>query len=133
MTLTEEQTRLVKVNRETKELKLAELRGELVRKDVVQKTMEKIVGAFKSRVLALPKRLAPLLVARSQVVEIEALLEKEVHDALRELSVGGLLKGSGDESDSTTAQVDGERVGRSEKKVKPRGKRRAGAVEDGEG
>lgn len=123
--LTEERTKLAKVTRETKELELAVLRGSVIKKETAKKHIEQIIGAVRSRLLALPKRLAPVLVARTHIPEIQELIEKEVYDALRELSTDRkLFGGNSDDDHRSTPEADSERVGRRKKNVKRGRKRR---------
>lgn len=133
-TLGYERMLLARANRQIKELNLARMRGEMIETEGAKKHVEKIIGAFKAKILALPKRLAPLLISRSQINEIQALLEKEIHEALRELSTRDGLFGSGGNADGGPAPgPNRKRVGRPKKNVKLGGERGAGKVENGEG
>lgn len=84
-------TGLRKIDLKTKILerqtKLEERRGQLVEKaDVIRAQVEREL-AFKHVVMALPKRLSPLLVGKGRV-EIEAILTQACTDALRHLAAG---------------------------------------------
>lgn len=122
------------------ELDLALKRGDAVSLQVVAKRWAGMVTAFKYRCLAIPAKLAPVLVAETDLVAVRGMLEREIHEALDELtehepetevrdSAGGAprskgeAQGSGGLSEAAT-DVDGERVGRQVSKVKPRGIRR---------
>lgn len=78
-----------KVNAEAaiKELALAKARGEAVSIDLVERQWATIFSNVKTRLLAIPSRLAPLIPScGDSVVEIEAMLDKEVKAVLRALA-----------------------------------------------
>ena len=61
-------------------------RGELVEVEVVESEWVRQAQDFKSRMLALPTKAAPLVVGSGNLREIHKTLEEMVHEALRELS-----------------------------------------------
>lgn len=70
-----------------RQMKVAERRGQLVEKSEVIRAQVERELAFKHVIMALPKRLSPLLVGKGRV-EIEAILTQACTDALRHLSSG---------------------------------------------
>lgn len=128
------------------ELDLALKRGDAVSLAVVAKRWEGMVTAFKYRCLAIPAKLAPALVAETDLVIARGMLEREIHEALDELTdyepeaeirdIAGGSRGDPGEDQAgsgigeAAADVDSERVGGSVPRVKPRGVRRARHLEN---
>ena len=67
-------------------LKLAEMRGELIRTDAVRAVMSNIFATTREAVLQMPARLAPLLAAESAPAAVQNLLHAELHAALESLA-----------------------------------------------
>ena len=67
-------------------LKLAEMRGELIRTDAVRAVMSNIFATTREAVLQMPARLAPLLAAESDPAAVQNLLHAELHAALESLA-----------------------------------------------
>jgi len=79
------QTRLVTAQAELKEAELAEQRGELHRASAIAKVWTDNVINAKIRFLAIPNKLAPVLVGHD-VKTIQKKLEDEIKEALIELA-----------------------------------------------
>lgn len=79
------QTRLVTAQAELKENELAEQRGELHRSSAVAKVWTDNVINAKMRLLAIPNKLAPVLVGQD-VKAIREKIEDEIKEALTELA-----------------------------------------------
>ncbi|GAQ24231.1 hypothetical protein [Tepidanaerobacter syntrophicus] len=75
-----------RAKREKAELELAHLKGELHHSADVEKVMNDMLGAFRSKLLALPAKLAPMLIAQNTVATIQDMLQNEIYEALKELS-----------------------------------------------
>ena len=73
---------------ELKEFQLAEKRGSLIRVDDVAAILEDELANVRSRLLAMPGRLAPIVVGMTDPAAIEAKLREEVTGALSELTQG---------------------------------------------
>lgn len=71
---------------ESAELKVAELRGELIRVSAVETVWSASLAATREHLLQVRARLAPLLAAESDVFKIEQLLDAEHNQALQLLS-----------------------------------------------
>lgn len=77
------------------ELDLAQKRGNLLDASVVSETWSHQVLIAKGRLLAIPNRLAPIVVGMGDMREIELAIRDEIYSALTELST--------DESPTDTA------------------------------
>ena len=83
--LREERLALLRLDRELREIELAEKRGQLVAIADVEKAMSDLVLTAKARIMGLAPRLAADLVAETSRVMIQAKVEKEVRAALSHL------------------------------------------------
>lgn len=79
-----ERARLTKAQADHEELKVATLRGELLRSSDVERVQGAMVTAFRARALAIPTRAAPQVVGMDQT-EAEAFLGDLVFEALEEM------------------------------------------------
>jgi phage terminase Nu1 subunit (DNA packaging protein) len=84
--LTREKTLLTRANRQKVELELQIMRGELHRSEDVRRVMNNMLGAFRARVLAIPSKTAPQLLAQTDLAVVQDIIKKEVYEALQELS-----------------------------------------------
>jgi hypothetical protein len=81
----EERLALLRVDRELREIALAEKRGQLVAIVDVEKTMSDLVLTTKARMMGVAPRLAADLVGETSRVMIQAKVEKEIRAALTHL------------------------------------------------
>lgn len=77
---------LERAKREKVELELAAMRGQMHYSEDVERVMNDMLSNFRSKLLALPTRAAPMLIARNDIGDIQELLYKEVLEVLKELS-----------------------------------------------
>lgn len=75
-----------KAKREKAEMELAHLKKQMHHASEVEKVMNQMLSDFRARLLGLPSKVAPSLVAREDINLIESLIQKEVYEALTELS-----------------------------------------------
>ncbi|ARK25991.1 hypothetical protein SporoP37_15805 [Sporosarcina sp. P37] len=75
-----------KAKREKAEIELAHIKNEMHRSEEVEKVLNHMVMAFRSKMLSLPTKVALMLVNKFDPKQIEAILEQNVHEALNELS-----------------------------------------------
>jgi phage terminase Nu1 subunit (DNA packaging protein) len=75
-----------KIKRETAEIQLAELRGNMHNADDVKRVLTGMLITFKSKILAIPGAVAARLTNQSNPNVISTVLTKEVKTALQELS-----------------------------------------------
>lgn len=126
------------------ELDLSIRRGDAVSLNDTAAAWEGMAVAFRNKMLGLPAKLAPVLVAETDLATARGTLEREVHEALEELSsyepVRDIRRGAGSAAGSdqggsgdgeAAAAVNGEPVGGSVPAAKPRKQRRARPVADG--
>lgn len=86
--LTREKTRLTKAQADRVELEVEELRGSLVRVEAVEIELGDLVTAARAKLLALPGKAAPLVMAADNLVQAERILRDLVYEALTELANG---------------------------------------------
>lgn len=72
--------------REKLDLELAAMRGTMHKSEDVEKVMNDMLANFRSKILALPSKAAPRLIAREDIGEIQDILQLEMLEALNELS-----------------------------------------------
>lgn len=122
--------------REKLEIELRRSRGELVEVRLAAFMLEQIIAACRAHLLALPTKLAPLVLGAKTLRQCKAKLEAGVDEALHELSRINVaqLGAAGEGGDvGAPAEADGERLGRSRKSAQRRGQRRARKMDDGKG
>lgn len=75
-----------KAKREKAEIELSHIKKEMHKADEVEKVLNHMLASFRSKMLALPSKAALLLSSKENPKEIEALLERDIYEALGELS-----------------------------------------------
>ena len=83
--LEEEKAVHERVKRHISELKLQTMKGDLHKSEDVERVMTDMLVSVKTKLLSMPMKLAPLLVARNEVDYIRAVISKEVIETLKEL------------------------------------------------
>ena len=83
--LEDEKTRLTKAQADMKEIELAEKKQQLLKKAEVEDTWIKIITYFKTKILTIPGKMAPILIGAKDTAEIKDLLEAQVYESLAEL------------------------------------------------
>lgn len=81
-----ERAKLVKVKRESEEIELSIKRKELHKADEIEKVMVDMLLKFKSRLMAMPSKLSPIMAKKTDKTEIFKIIKNNVYDALNELS-----------------------------------------------
>jgi phage terminase Nu1 subunit (DNA packaging protein) len=84
--LYEEKTRLTKAQADKVELENAVTEGELMLAAEVGKTWGNVITACKSRLLAIPIKLAHEVSVLDDPIQIQEIIESEIYEALIELS-----------------------------------------------
>lgn len=79
-------TRREKAEASMAELRLAELRGELIQVAAVRAAFGAALTATRDRLLSIPDRLAPVLAAESAPQRVHEVMSAEIRDALAQLS-----------------------------------------------
>lgn len=75
-----------RIKREIAELNLAEMKGQIHYADDVEKVMNDMLSNFRSKVLSMASKLAPILIARNDINQIQDMINKEAYEVLEELS-----------------------------------------------
>lgn len=75
-----------KAKREKAEIELAHIKREMHKADEVERVLNHMVMAFRSKMLSLPSKSALLLASKDDPKVIEALLERDINEALNELA-----------------------------------------------
>lgn len=83
--LEEEKAIHERVKRHISELKLQIMQGELHKSKDVERVMTDMLVALKTKLLSMPSKLAPVLVARNDIEFIKSMINREVLEALNEL------------------------------------------------
>lgn len=129
------------------EYDLAEKRGDVIPIEAIARMVTEDYTRLRTRLLAMPSKLAPLLAVITTPEEARDILDGALEEALSELASNSYLDDEGDRDGSggdrgapaqdeagagrgasAAAEADGQRVGRPRAKAQPRGKRGAGAV-----
>lgn len=76
---------LEKAKREKAELELKVMRGELHLAEDVEQVMNDMLANFRGKILSMPSKLSPMLVARDNVNNIQDIIEKNCFEVLDEL------------------------------------------------
>lgn len=74
-----------RVKRHISELKLKTMQGELHKSEDVERVMTDMLISIKSKLLSMPSKLAPMLVARNDIDFIKRTISAEVLEVLNEL------------------------------------------------
>jgi phage terminase Nu1 subunit (DNA packaging protein) len=93
-----ERMRLLRAHAELKEMELATSRSQLVAVEDVDKMLADFVLTTKSRILAIPPRLAPELVGETSRIMVQAKIQRAIDQTLRVLAQSS-------RADGTTAQT----------------------------
>ncbi len=81
-----ERAKLVRAKRESQELELQLQKNELHTTEDVEKVMTDMLIRFKTRLMAVPAKLSPVLAKKTKEVEIFKLMKSALDEALEELS-----------------------------------------------
>ncbi|EJO5349060.1 hypothetical protein NRP93_003212 [Clostridium botulinum] len=77
---------LERVKREKVELELAAMRGQMHHSEDVERVMNDMLSNFRSKLLALPTKASPMLIARDDIGSIQEILHNQILEVLQELS-----------------------------------------------
>lgn len=90
--ITEEKTKLVAAQAEERQLLVQKLKGELIDAEDVARVWGDYVGNVRSKLLALPSKLAHQILTIDNYGEAEQMIKELVHEALEELVNDGIPK-----------------------------------------
>ena len=130
-----EKARLTKNQADEKGLQVAQLRGDLIPREVVLATWQAYSANVRAKLLSLPTKAAHAAIAATELHEIEEVLKAQVYEALGELTSDGIPDGyrgvsEGIGSVHASSESDSEPVGGQVPKTKSGGKRRTRAMEN---
>src|SRR5579859_949158 len=134
--LEEERARLASEQADKAAMENRRMRRELLPASQVQTQLERLFGAIRSHLLALPTKLAPQVLVRPELPAVQAALRDGIHVALHDLERFELTDEpaesdqDGAEGVSAASDPDRKSVGRRRKAAKPRVQRRTGPVAD---
>lgn len=86
--------RIKRARAEREEIELAQLRGELVPLAGVVRHWQTMAAAMRNRLLTLPPTAAPVIAPTGKVADVQAKLERMVHEALDEIAGDGAPPGT---------------------------------------
>lgn len=75
-----------RIKREIAEINLAKIKGEVHESKDVEAVMNNMLANFRARMIGVPAKVAPMLIARDNIAVIQSYIEKEILEALEELS-----------------------------------------------
>lgn len=81
-----ERAKLVRVKRESQELELRLRRGELHESTEIEQVMVDTLVKFKTRLMAIPAKLSPILAKKKNQTEIFKIMKTAMDETLEELS-----------------------------------------------
>lgn len=139
LSLTDERTRLTRINADRKQLELEKMRGETIDTERAQQVWAAVMQNVVNKLELLPAKLPPMAYGLT-IPEIKALVEKMLNEVRNEIANPDLKDlarmASGKRASkhgSPKAAPHGKRLGRSKPGAKSGGKRGARKVVHGEG
>lgn len=138
LSLTDERTRLTRINADQKQFNLELARGDVINTRKAQSLWSSVMENIVGKIDAITSKLAPMAFGRT-IPEIKSLTERMVYEVKSEIANPDLAAiarmGSHKRTTEPTAAKTAahrKRVGRSKTNTKPRGKRGAGTVVHGQ-
>ena len=126
MTLTDERSRLTKINADRKELMLRKERGELIETEKAMYLWGQVAMVIRSKLLSFPTKLAPLVLGYKSLVELKAVIEKFIEEVLIEVANPNLkdyrvaIRGGSDKNVKAATKANHKSMGRQRKGIKSR-------------
>jgi phage terminase Nu1 subunit (DNA packaging protein) len=74
-----------KAKRQIAELELAQMKGTMHKAEDVEKVMGNMLTAFRTKILNIPTKIAPHLIAQNEISLIQDIIQKEIYEVLTEL------------------------------------------------
>jgi phage terminase Nu1 subunit (DNA packaging protein) len=102
-----EKARLTKLQADREELRVAELKKELIRVDFAEKAWSSVVAAFRSRMLVIPDRVASLTANNEVKQELKTLIY-EALDELSKLNADQFVPGDTEDATLGPEDIDAE-------------------------
>jgi hypothetical protein len=139
LSLTDERTRLTRINADRRQLELEKMRGETIDTEKAQRVWAAVMQNIVNKIEIIPSKLPPLAYGLS-IPEIKAVVEQMLYEVRNEIAnpdLNALARaacgGRTSKSHKAKAAPNGERLGRPKQNAKPGGKRGARKVVHVEG
>ena len=84
--LSDEQKRLTAARADLAEIEKRRVEAELIPADEVEQAWVKMLAVIKTRLLAVPAKMAPRVMVMQRAAEIKDALDREIRDALQEVA-----------------------------------------------
>lgn len=132
-----ERARLLKAQADKTELEVETMRGNLIPVEQVEVDWLTMVMSCRSRLLAIPTKIAFQIISLKEPEEVERFLKRNIYEALTELATEDDTSAipeyekEGDSGVDAATGTDSKPVGRQKPKAKPRSKRRTRKVDNG--
>jgi len=126
LSLTDERTRLTKIQADRKEIELLRTKGELLPVQEAMAVWSAVIITMKTRLLGFPRKMAPVVYGCAKETEIQELLQREIDEICNELADPDLQelalrtgdaaahRQGGDGTSEGKGKADRKRVGRPE-------------------
>lgn len=113
-------SRLYKAKAENAEIEVGLIKGKIHESKAVEKIWDDMISNARSKLLALPTKLAPKLEGVTDIKDIKEIIEEAVYESLNELSdydpnrITTTFVQINQQNVETTTETESERMGRSE-------------------
>jgi len=86
LSLTDERTRLTKLQADLAQVELDKQNGDLIKTDIAMKLWGEVITATRQRLLGFPTRIAPIVAASQSIPEIKERLDSAICEILNEFT-----------------------------------------------
>jgi phage terminase Nu1 subunit (DNA packaging protein) len=104
--------KLMKAKAEIAEIERMKATGELIPKEEVKSTWLELINKVKQKLLSIPNKIAPIVVAIKNTNEIKLILQDKIYEALYEISSDERSVEVSNKSNKTTSAPNDKSVGK---------------------
>ena len=104
--------KLMKAKAEIAEIERMKATGELIPKEEVKSTWLELINKVKQKLLSIPNKIAPIVVAIKNTNEIKLILQDKIYEALYEISSDERSVEINNKSNKTTSTFNDKSVGK---------------------
>ena len=104
--------KLMKAKAEIAEIERMKATGELIPKEEVKSTWLELINKVKQKLLSIPNKIAPIIVAIKNTNEIKLILQDKIYEALYEISSDERSVEVSNKSNKTTSTPNDKSVGK---------------------
>ncbi len=104
--------KLMKAKAEIAEIERMKATGELIPKEEVKSTWLELINKVKQKLLSIPNKIAPIVVAIKNTNEIKLILQDKLYEALYEITSDDRSVAKDNESNKATTTSKNKSVGR---------------------